>query len=68
MKAIDSDDSIPKKRKQFDLYKSKMNEAQNIIKKLYDKVKKEEGTSKSKEQICAYIALNSWMTEKMQKN
>lgn len=67
VKAIDSDDSIPKKRKQFDLYKSKMNEAQNIIKKLYDKVKKEEGTSKSKEQICAYIALNSWMTEKNAK-
>lgn len=63
VEAIDSDDNITNKRNQFKLYKDKMNEAQKTIENLYNKVKKEEGRSKSKKQVYAYIALGNWMTK-----
>ena len=63
VEAINSDDDITNRRNQFNLYKDKMNEAQKAIKNLYNKLKKEEGRSKSKKLVYAYIALGNWMTK-----
>ena len=68
VKAINKNDSNSNKRSQFNLYKKKMNEAQEAIEGIYSKVKREEGRQKSKNQVYAYIALGNWMTEKDASN
>ncbi len=66
--AINENDSNNIKKQKFNAYVESMKDAQSSIKKVYSTIKKSEGKSKDKKQIYAYIALDSWITEKKAKN